>query len=463
MPKNFLENTVVSSQEQMTERAIPEREKLLDAVSETLHKVQAIQSIDIETFSPDFIMEGISERLNADAAQRERAAAEVHFSERAEVLHEKQRGIKEKFEASVRKAMLPVVTAFAMNWSTAVAQETTGEQPVATPEVSKVAVKTEIRKWKEEDVLDRNSPLEQSSEMKKTFERSITSEELATLEELRQEAWQGKNEVASYGGRDRDGRYLIQKHVSGPTGGRVELEEAEDMVSDRVFSHTHPVEASSEFFGISALDIREGKRRAGIMPPSAVDIGQCIENASENILQRVVDPRGVWEYECDADHPFSRLKMKLNEDFVEAFKNIEIHYGVDAADFAEAVRSTQDIHPVFMLARTFSALESKYPGIEKSVQDTLEKIVKSHMAFGLALLEYEQEGSRLAMSSSEDSDQENAKKISEFIKKAEKIGVWLSYTPFKEQLFRAETVKSVSVVGSATRVPEEEKEREAKK
>ncbi|MFZ2187927.1 MAG: hypothetical protein WAV46_04880 [Candidatus Moraniibacteriota bacterium] len=454
------ENGSVPTQEQVIEQNESVAERSPETLSETLSQIQKIESMEEASPDGDFGMAKMGERVNADQSEIEAAEGVIHFQERAQDFGEKRQEIRQVFEAKVRKALLPVAAALTMNWGAALAQEAPEEQFVATPEILTVVAKTETRELKVEDVFDRHSPLAQSSEMQKKLERPMTAEELATVEALHEKAWQGKNEVMSFSGRDKDGKYVIQTKESGPIGGRLEFE-ADEFLTDKVSSHTHPVEAASATLGISALAIREGKSKAIIMPPSTVDIGQCMNDASRNILQRVVDPRGVWEYECDANHPFTRSRNKAGKDLAKAIEAIQMRYAVDTADFEQAFSSVQDVHPAFMMARTFSALESKYPGIEKSGQDIFGELFKSDNALGLSFLEYDQEGSGLSLDSSEASDEENAKKIAAFIKNAEKRGIFLSYIPFREPLFKTETAKTVSVLGSTAETKGEKEEREA--
>ncbi len=111
------------------------------------------------------------------------------------------------------------------------------------------------------------------------------------------------------------------------------------------------------------------------MPPSFHDIGMCAQ--LDKAVHRIVDPRGMWEYRCDKESP---MIASVKEKKVDLLKPLPDLHGLE-----EILVTENDAKYVF----------------DASIDQNI-------------------------------SDAELAKIISKYIQKMEEKGVYMSYTPFKE-------------------------------
>lgn len=434
MNEKFSEEQETSLTEQSVEKALPVEENPADTLVETLRQVDEIQDVNkTEGASSEVSMvEGVAERISATPEQMEAAKTEVNFTERRAALEGKKKSIKDTFDAGVRKALLPVATAFALGGSPALAEVGETGKIVDQPETSLVAPETrgEKKELAFDQVFDKSSPLAQSSEKIKN-ERPISSEELVTLKDLHQKVWKGKNEWAAFSKRDKSGKYTVVLEEMGPTGGLFEMEDSKEDETEKVFTHTHPVEAAYSI-GRSAQEIREGKKRPFIMPPSTADFSQCIDGTRNGVLQRVVDSRGVWEYTCDENGAFARMRKDLDARVIARVEEVKAEYKVKDEDVEQAMALVKNEHPIALAQTLFSELDKKYSGIAGKGNDIALEVGSWAQEFGSSVLAHETDGVALSQSSMELSDEELVPRIKSFIKAAEKRGMTLRYIPFKE-------------------------------
>lgn len=432
MNENFSEEQKPSLSEQAVERPSLV-EKTADTLSETLKQVDEIQAGDRENTAPDgSVAEEVAGRIDATSEQVEAAKSEVNFTERRAALEGKKQSIREKFDAGLRKALLPVATAFALGGSPALAEVGETEKVVGQSEISLHAseVKGEKKELTFDQVFDKSSPLAKSSEKMKN-ERPISSEELVTLKDLHQKVWKGKNEWAAFSKRDKSGKYTVLLEEMGPTGGYVELDDSSEDEKEKVSTHTHPVEAAYSI-GRSAQEIRGGEKRPFIMPPSMADFSSCIDSTKDGVLQRVVDSRGVWEYTCDENGTFARMRKDLDARMIARVEQVKAEYQVTDEDAKQAMTRVKDEHPTALAQALFSELDKKYSGIAGKGNDIALEVGSWAQEFGSSVLAHETDVVALSQSSMELPDAELAPRIESFIKAAEKRGMTLRYIPFKE-------------------------------
>lgn len=412
--------------------AVAEQERIISSaqeqpsgsLAETLDQIRSIQRKDAES-EPEAMITDIALRLGADEAQVKAAKAEVNFVERSTVFAEKKRGLKEKFDEAVRKALLPVTTALAINMTPALAEASQIKNPETPPEASQ-AVNPESRELKKEEIFDLHSPLAIVGEKMKTLQRELSAEELTLIKDFRQKAQEEKNEWIAVAGKEKTGRFHVEIKEVGPAGGELISDTIEEIASEPSINHTHPA-AMLDFSGLSPETIQ-----GMIMPPSAVDIGGCMDNAGTDTVQRVVDSRGIWEYRCDEQHPFVATRKSLRENLGAAIKEVHTKYGVQDDDIEQARSAAATTHPTLAVDSFLSELDKKYPGLEKSWQTALAEVAASSNDLSLSMLSYEKSATVLTMASENLSEEDLSNKIRKFIQDSEKMGVHISYTPFKD-------------------------------
>ncbi len=431
--ENPVEQLNAALSENAVETGVLENERQADTLAETFTQIREIQKGGgVDAAGVDGVAEEIARRLKVDLVQLDAVKEAINFTERTTTLVEKKKTLKEKFDAVVQKSLLPVATALAMNTAPVLAQESQTDRPVTTPEATLVA-KSESRELKK-NIFDLSSPLNVVGEKMKAFKREMLPEELALIKEFHKKAWEEENEWMAVSGRGKQGQFHSEIKEAGRAGGELIFDTLEEIVSEQSVNHTHPVAVGS-LIGLSPETIQSIHKKeinSFIMPPSTVDIGGCMNDAGTDTVQRVVDPRGVWEYRCDEQHPFVVARKRVVEDLSNAVEEVKTKYGVRDDDIAQASSALGTTHPALMMQSLFSELDKKYPGIEKSGQTVLTKIVARNSDFALAMLSYEGSGGILTRGSQNLSEVELSNRIQKFIQGSEKIGVYMSYKPFKE-------------------------------
>lgn len=367
--------------------------------------------------------------LDVDGTQVEEAKSEIGFNQKSENITKKWDQAKRKFEEATRKALLPVVTALSLHAFPGIAQEVPIEplqDSVGTALIEKSHELTE------EDVFDKKSPLALASEKMQSPEKK-SSEELALIKDFSYKVWFDNNEWTSRSGADSQGSPLTEVKETGKTGGIVMFDH--EMSQEKISMHTHPVEVS-DMLGSSAREIRTGEQQPFVMPPSATDIGSCMSNSG--VIHRVVDPRGVWEYQCDTQHPFVLKQKKLETQLRTLADTVKRDFSVAPADSTRALSSVKNTHPSMIIQKYFSELEKQYPGIEEYGNSALKKIVQENQDMAMRIVNQEKLGASLIGSSFVLSDTELSEKIKNYIQQAETLGVSLSYTPFREKPIQKE-------------------------
>lgn len=431
MNENPRENPDTLPQEQAAERVLPQEEQPADTLAETLAQIQEIQMTDAEGAAPMVgVVEEAARRLEVGVEGVEAAKVEVNFTERATALADKKKDLKDRFKAAVEKALLPVAAAIAMNATPALAQESQTDRSMADSESSMV-IKTESHELKKQDVFDLNSPLVVVGEKMKGLKREMSPEELVLIRDFQKKTWQEKNEWVVVSGKDKDGGFRSETKEVGPLGGGATFDILEILKKEQAVMHTHPLEVG-ELHGVSSQAVRNGGTKPFIMPPSAADVGQCMEDGGTDTIQRIVDPRGVWEYRCDDKHPFAIMRQKMGDEFAADLEMIKTRHSIPEEDITQAGVAVENIHPALSVGALFSELDKKYPGIEEDYQRALTKFLAKHHDFGLAMLSHEGGGEILTRVSVKLSDEELSEQIQGYIRGAEKKGIYMSYTPFKE-------------------------------
>lgn len=408
------------------EAVVSSQEAPTDSFVETIEQVEDIQASEPVAES-DLVVKKVTKGLHATEEEVASVKQEVNFFARQEALNLERRGIREKLEASLRRALVPLVTAFALGSSPALAERVTSSD---SGEVSsqRGTENGEQKELKMDDVFDLKSPLALSSK-KFGSEWKISSDELQLLKNLYQKALTETNEWVTLSGKDKNGKFTHEGWGTGPLGGYVEFENGDEL-TEKVMTHTHPVGAAYSI-GRSAQEIRESKIKPFVMAPSVSDFSVCI-SMGPGMKQRVVDPRGVWEFECDQNHPFIKTKNKIESIFSQRLEELKAGYSISKEDFEHAKSMTAN--PTLMAADIFKELDKKYPGINKKGQSLISDVGAVSSKIGDALFTYESEGVKLANSSPDLTDKKLSSRIKSFIKKAEDKGMYLRYAPMKEQL-----------------------------
>lgn len=372
-------------------------------------------------------------RLNIDVPQVEIAKSEIGFAEKSENIAEKWEQARKRLEMSVQKALLPVVTALSLHTLPGLAQEAPRE-PLLDSASTTLIEKSTSHELTMEDVFDMNSPLALASKKIELSREEQSPENLSFIKDFSHKVWFEENEWMSISGKDTLGKPMREVQEMGPTGGMIEFDQG--MVSEGVSTmHTHPVEAIG-VMGYSPGAIRNGTKQAFVMPPSATDIGSCIDNPEK--VHQIVDPRGVWRYQCDADHMFASMKKDADSKFKLLFQSITTRFSVTSEDRKQALVNVKDAHPSNMMQKYFAELEKKYPGIEAQGRTMITDLVASNQDIAMNMMNYEKLGAYLTGSSLAISDTKLSEEIKEFIRQAETLGVYISYTPFKERPTREE-------------------------
>lgn len=429
MNENLVKNPSISSEERSTEWMLPPAEELPDTLAGMLSQIVEIQDRK-EVSTLDAVVSSVAERLQTEPFQMEAARSAVNFTERAVGIEEKKKTIRARFEEGVRRSLLPVAATLMMNTSPVLAQEARVNRSATALETPSI-VKTEVRELMAADVFDFHSPLAITGEKMKTLKREMLPGELLVVKDFQNKVWQEKNEWMTVSGEDETGKFLSEAREMGALGGEQEFDILEDIEKNGALIHTHPVEAG-EILRLSPVAIRSGEIRPFIMAPSAADVGQCMGDAGNGRVERIVDPVGMWEYRCDENHPFVHARKKFEEELNAALEGVKARYHVQEDDVVQIGATLGSVHPAFMILSFFSELNKKYPGIENDSTAVIGDIVGKNIKFALSLSEFESEGNELSHSSVTLSDVDLAKKIQGFIQNAEKKGIYMSYAPFRK-------------------------------
>ncbi len=420
---------------------ISSREQPDDALARTFDRVKGIQE-GIESNSDERVRE-MASRLGVEESQIEAAKQAVAFDERVQVFSEKARGTKERFQESIRQALLPVATALAMNSAPVLAQEVQTDRLLATSETTLVAT-SEGHELKREEVFDLRSPLaiagEKMKNLKGRLKYELTAEELRFALDFQRKAWQEKNEWGMVSGQDEKGEFLVATNEGEAHQVRLPFELSLQIKSRLLLTHTHPVEVESDPAKKEAM--HRGEQQSFVAPPSAIDI---IISCQTKTMNQVVDPRGVWEYTCEEamikkfQEPQIQLKAgidnvivlhAMSEDdraqFLAAFRGISRSPGEYRDEYFEdlALKNFQNI--------VNASLAQKYPGLEQGIASLIEVYTSQRNVMAENLLDHEMWNSWIRRNAASYSDEELAVRIQNLIKNAEDKGVAMSYTPFRE-------------------------------
>ena len=410
-----------------------QRESTQERPADTVARVfDEIKSIEEQAEpKPDARVAEMALRLGVDEAQLESVEQVVRFAERSRALTEKFHGIKDKFQENIRRTLLPVATALAMNSAPALAQEANTERPTTNGPETVLATKSESRELKKEDVFDVSSPLNITGEKMKALKREMLPEELALMKDFHRKAWQQEYEWAVVSGQDKHGKFTTKLDKLGYFGGSASVEIRKDIVSNASLMHTHPLD-SYLMSGITSKGVRSGQEQPPLMPPSAGDIESCMQDSNIDSVGRVVDLRGVWEYRCDASHPAVEKRQTAEPERDKALKMLGLQFGIDGDDSARIDGVMIGPEKLPRLTDLIVQLDKKYPGIAKSGLEVLSRFSDQETEYVKNRLLYEQGVFEVARSSRDTSDEDVSLKIRNLIQNAERNGVYMSYTPFKE-------------------------------
>lgn len=392
-----------------------------DAVGRIFARIEAIQD------SSDFDLEASVAELiqHVEPEVAEGAMKAVDYEARAKALATRARNIRDIFDQSIRRATLPVVTALAMNTAPALAQEANTERPTTAGHEIVLVSKSEERELKQEDVFDISSPLSITGEKMKALKREMLPEELILMLELHRKVWQAKNEWATVSWMDVTGNFKVEWIEGGPD--RIYIPSPLPFLKkyrkDEVLAHTHPL----KFTSFTAAP--------GLLPPSVVDISSCNMTAWENKLtQRVIDPRGVWEFRCDKQNSYFRVK---NES-LEGIETAGLARGLEQDDMAKlrqilsSISDTFSISSIGQLGICLRELDGKYPGLYDSANEHYKGLSREAQKLLEGLIKNDSLVKWLIHNFQKYTDEELAVLVKNYIDNSEQLGVYMSYMPFKE-------------------------------
>ena len=412
-----------------TQEHIPHDKEVLsrEERGQTFEHVKALLSDEEPTLPRDVMITDVSSRLGATSDEMAVAQEKIDFPERSVALEEAKKKIKAKFIFALKRALLPISVAFAMGSTPVFAKESQSTEQikdVAMPTMQVRAEQGDVTKLTPEMVFDFSSPLAQSSESWKKMNHKISGEELVTLRDLHEKALGDKNEWSVLSGRNTLGQYVFQMKEMGAKGGDAVFEQLESNLQEMVATHTHPVA-----LGTDIETVRDGQ--LFLQAPSPADIKECLDKAATfPMKQRVVDPRGVWEYTCDPGHVAVQEHAKITRQFSADIQKLVKNYHVSQRDGEAAWKTVANTHPDEMYSAAFLILDGQYPGIHNDVTVLLHGIEGTNLS--QTILKLGLDGFVLTRSSVKDSDDKVAQAIRDFIQDAGEIGVSVSYQPFKE-------------------------------
>lgn len=408
------------------------------------------------------------------------------FRERLDALKKKKADLERGFHKNLLRALAPVLGLGSPEMVSAqqVSTEVAAVESVATAENEGEEVSEEEEKTEEEileerrtlaeklhgELFDAQSSLAYRSE--KLLQAKLLPEDIALIRDLRLDALEKPEEqlVISGEGNFGDGTvenpyYVSEKGSLGRSGGSalgvLKMPENIDMDQEIQRSHTHPLKARRAYLKFPE---NETEDKLYILPPSMPDITACFQSTSlgTDIRERVVDPRGMWEFKCSKD---SALGKKLAELSLKSLieNNTETEYFNSRRETGEAnlienygVRKEQ-------LATDFSAPDEEKAiaaiadqwgmspeSVKKSVEALAEKRASDESGLRYPsrpteevardldevvnfLLRYGDKQFAFLRNSADASPEENQKKIRDIVDFASQYGLEMSYTPFQEK------------------------------
>ncbi len=358
--------------------------------------------------------------------------------ERVDVIRERWNFATKRFQEKIQKALLPAMSVLAMASAPALAEESQTERIVTTPEVSMKVGAGELMPGQ---VFDFNSPLYVVGEKMKKIKREMLPEELILVEDFSQKAKNETNEWVVVSGKDKGGKFTSTIR-GGSQGSVIVPVEFYDSLRSKTFvsiMHTHPPETINE--DVDQSD-RKNSSRFLIAPPSATDIVMCKQevHAQNQLIHRVVDSNGVWEYACERG--LTKAQIDLIRSVRQNMEMIVQKYGLQdkeriVLNQAFGIVLNKSINDEEVLKTSEDTLEyisflsTLDIGVSNDISAVLGAYAKEQRAilknvFGISLW-----GGRVAEESPEHSPKRVSVKIADYIKYVEGLGVAMSYTPFR--------------------------------
>ena len=431
-------------------------------------------------------IEGAEELAQETGISSEKAQAILErpeFRERLDALKKKKAELEKGFHRNLLRALAPVLGLGSPEMASAqqISTEVAAVEPVATAEneddeefeeeKSEEEIVEERRVLAEKlhgELFDIQSPLAYRSVHLTSPE--LIPEDMTLLKNLRLEAL-GKAEeqlVISGRGNFGDGTtenpyYVSEQAALGKSGGSalgvIKMPENLDIDEGIFRSHTHPLKVRKEY--VESASNEEGDRPY-ILPPSMVDMTACFQAASRgiDIRDRVIDSKGVWELKCSNDSVLGKKLAELsiaslleNNTETEYFnsrletgeQNLMEAYGIkqsqlsgdfSAIDTEKAITNIAEqwgMSPDAIRRDVQNLVEKRalqeaagYPSRPtKEVSGELDEVVSFVLGYGKKQFEFLRD-------SADASPEENQKMIQEIVDFADQYGLYMSYTPFRE-------------------------------
>lgn len=381
------------------------------------------------------VVETIAERLQATPAEVGAAQEEIGFVKRQAELQANRSKAFDKLQAQVRNTLLSVLTATALQGASVRAESPT--TPERTSLETVLIGKVKSLELSYEEVFDTTSPLNIASE--KIRKKPLIPEEIVFLRELRQKTLTDRNEWAVLAGRDKTGKLamqLFEGHADGVTFSFAQFRT--EGVKDMTITHTHPLTADQ--YQEHGQTKGEGATKKFIYPPSATDIKTCLLDS--DVTYRVVDPYGVWAYQCDKNHPLVVNEQVSLEKLKNDFMTLGVEYHIATEDMTRILAGVKMISrwSVLPLVTSLLSLESKYPGLDSAGTKAINVHADRTKELTQALLRNDEWVEWILRNANQWTETELGWRLQSLIQNAERSGVHMSFTPFKGEL-RQETRK----------------------
>lgn len=397
-------------------------------VGAVLAETKAILEAVPKTGEYDDIAESVAERIQASPEVMRIAQAEIDFTRRQAELRLARKKAFEKLRAQVQKVLLSVLTATTLQGAPVKA-----ETSFASEEISHEAIlkeRLEASELSYEVLFDQDSPLNVVSE--KFSKQPLSREDIAILQWLREQVFQ-EHEWATLSGKDRFGRYTTELFRGWEDGVMISYVGTKlHGVRQVTEMHTHP--PSQDLRGLAQNRKDQGK--SFLHPPSSKDLRICMYNKyfQQSTKYRAVDPHGVWEYQCDRNNPLVLSERVAFRELQKALSFLRLQFGLASDDAARLDSALDKVERgvLLELKNDLEQLDRNYPGIAAAGNVALNNYIEQARGFTEVLLDNDALSLRMIAKAGQFTDSQLAVEIQYFIRAAEKNGIYMSYTPFKE-------------------------------
>lgn len=408
------------------------------ALSKLLDEANSLISNSVDTTAPDNtnLYKLLEDQISRAALTR------VHRQElqvKIDNLCERKKRATERLRSKVGTALASLAASFTFMSGTSSAHDSgvIGRDRVSDT-TFELRVMPDLRHSNPADLFNFTSPLAFQNNRLRLGVEQMAVQELDVLKRLNRMVWQDHQEWAGILASNEDG-IIFGDLVQGGAGGlEFHLPSSFSLLKNRTQIHTHPIteHVTSGVRTVSREDILAGHKKPPIQPPSVPDLLTCMDNQLPIDTHRVVDARGVWQYECDPQNTNAQKLFAAKVEFQDDLKRqIEV-YGLRSDDAAR-------VHALFSRVTYFGELGSQfeqvildldghYPGFWTGVQETIEKF-SFRQKF---LVQYLDEKFMAMQYTDVWTDEEFSRWIAGIALKLKTYGISVNYIPFRDEIIR---------------------------